>query len=249
VSPDSVERCLVLHAERLERDDVWRRTTSLLSALEARDGRATVFVHPYTAIRAGADLGARIAELSGRGHEVAQHTHYYAADPPDAPASRPVTDLSDENVRRCLERDRRYLREAGADPVGFTAGAWVEHAEAGRWLAQAGFRYDCTGRSFDLRHAASGVDPRGRRRAAAMDGPVVDLPTTDSLGGAARRIVGSGPATLPVGAARYSLVYLHDYDLVRWRYRAAARATIARVRGPWRTAGHVVEAFTRASAR
>ena len=116
-------RGLVLHAERLERDDVWAAVSDALGALERRDGRATLFVHPCSAIVAGADLGDRIRALLGRGHEVAQHTHFYASG---LYVGRPADDLSEVNVLACLERDRDYLLRSGADPRGFTAGAWRE---------------------------------------------------------------------------------------------------------------------------
>jgi hypothetical protein len=226
---------LVVHAERLERDDVWARTVALLDAVERRGGIATCFVHPYSAIQAGMNLAPRIRELIDRGHEVGQHTHFYGEA---VGGGKPTSDLSDDNVRRCLDRDLSYLREAGGDPHGFTAGAWVEHPAAGSWLRSSRFDFDCTGRSFALRRSAPGVDAIGRRTTAALVDGLVDLPTTASVADAARGLVGRQPARLPLGpGVRYELVYIHDYDLLAWRYRAAVRAVLISRRTTWRTAG------------
>ena len=113
--------CLTLHAERMEVDRVWINIDRLLRNLERAGGRATVFVHPFSAIEAGVDLGPRIQNLLGRGHEIAQHTHYYAPRAPGA-TTKPVDRMDPENVVRCLDRDLRYLREAGVDSRGYVAG-------------------------------------------------------------------------------------------------------------------------------
>lgn len=96
----------------------------------------TLFVHPSSAIVAGADLAPRISGLMDRGHEIAQHTHFYEwREGVQPPPGKPASDLSVENVRRCLERDRSYLRAAGAEPVGFTSG--VGDCSRGRSVARS----------------------------------------------------------------------------------------------------------------
>lgn len=237
--PVPLLRSLVLHAERLERDDIWSRTSTILAALERRGGRATVFVHPYSAITGGFDLAPRIASLIARGHEIAQHTHFYAWRPgAQAESAKPKNDLSTENIHRVLERDLEYLRGSGADPRGFTAGGWLQPDPLPGALDELGFRYDCSDRTFELRYDDRDPATKGAVHATSVAGRVVGLPTTDSLANSARRLGRSGPG-LPIGDTRYELVYVHDYDLVRARYHAVARFLLARWRGSWRTAGEL----------
>ena len=233
--------CLVLHAERLELDDVWRRTSSLLASLERRGGRATLFVHPYSAIISGFDLTPRLAALMERGHEVGQHTHFYrwqgGATPPPG---KPRSDLSGENVRRCLDRDRDYLRAAGVEPRGFTSGGWAIVPELLPWLHRSGFAYDCSVRSFKLRYDSEPADAGGGWSAPRVEGGIVRLPTTSSLRDALASAMTRRPSTLPGPGFRYDLAYAHDYDLIRRSQRVAARAVMeVRRPGRWCTAGQL----------
>jgi peptidoglycan/xylan/chitin deacetylase (PgdA/CDA1 family) len=205
----------------------------LLRSLENAGGRATLFVHPFWAIRAGNDLGPRIRELLDRGHEVGQHTHFYEAD---RTSGKPGSLLTDENVRRCLERDLKYLRARGADPRGFVAGGWAIHPEAMRWLAQHGFTYDCTVRSFVLKYDSAWTAPGDGWTAPKRDSGVLRLPTTGTL---AEAVLGRA-RTVDAGALRYVLTYVHDYDLERPAHRIAAGALVMRWRGgPWATAAEL----------
>jgi len=233
--------CFVFHAERLNRDPVWERTVRILDELEAAGGRGTMFVHPYEAIQAGFDLSSRISELLERGHEIAQHTHFYAPkDPGDT--GKPPSDTSPENVRRCLDRDRTELIRCGAHPRGFTSGQWAIDDTASAWLAENGFLYDCSYRSFDLRYENPAA-ARGGALLPVLAGPVVRLPTTvtlrDAAAGLRRR-----PGVVKLGDLRYELVYAHDYDLVLPMREFASRRTIrtwSRRPGRWVTAAEVAE--------
>jgi peptidoglycan/xylan/chitin deacetylase (PgdA/CDA1 family) len=146
-----VVRAFTFHAERLERDDVWRRTSDLLEALEARGGHATLFVDPSAAIEAEFDLGPRLLELLDRGHEVGQRTHV------------------PEPIEGSLDRDLHYLRQRGVEPGGFVAGGWAISQEALRWLREHGFAYD-----------ASALSSEGWTAPLVQDG-LLRLPTTTSL--------------------------------------------------------------------
>jgi len=209
-------RCVSIHAERLERDDVWRRTDAFLRRLERTGARATVFVHPRSAIAAGAELGPRLGLLLDRGHEIGQHTHFYAEE--DG-AGKPRTDLSKENVRRCLERDHRCLVDAGAEPRGFVAGAWAIVDGVVPWLREHGFSYDASVRAFPLTYDPGAAAPGDGWTAAAIDDGIVRLPTTSPISSVLR----GRTARAHVGEEEYELVYLHDYDLLRMRTRAATR--------------------------
>jgi peptidoglycan/xylan/chitin deacetylase (PgdA/CDA1 family) len=226
-------RCFTLHAERLERDDVWRRTAALLSAIERHGGRATLFIHPFTAIEAGFDLAPRVRDLLSRGHEVAQHTHFYAPRGSDADAdAKPASLFTDDNVRRCLDRDLACLRDAGADPRGFVAGGWAIQEEAMRWLRAHGFVYDASVRSFPLSYANADAAAGEGWTAPRLQNGLLRLPTTSPVSGVAKRR--ATPVSLRGFA--YDMAYVHDYDLLRTMPRLAASTVIRRWgAGPWTT--------------
>jgi peptidoglycan/xylan/chitin deacetylase (PgdA/CDA1 family) len=228
-----IRRCISIHAERLERDDVWRRTDAFLHRLERAGGRATVFVHPRSAIAAGSDLGPRIRALFERGHEIGQHTHFYADQEEDG---KPLSDFSADGVRSCLERDRRLLCDAGAEPRGFVAGAWAIVDAVGPWLRGHGFTYDASVRAFALSyesHAASRGD--GWNAAEREDG-IVRLPTTAPVSAILRGRL----RRARVADVEYELLYLHDHDLLRARSRAATATLLATSRHVrWTTAGEL----------
>ena len=228
-----ISRCVSLHAERLERDDVWRRTDAFLHRLERRGVRATVFVHPRSAIAAGVGLRPRIGALLHRGHEIGQHTHFYADDDGEG---KPQTDLSPENVRRSLDRDHRYLTDAGADPRGFVAGAWAIVDGVTPWLRDHGFTYDASVRAFPLSYDPGAAARGDGWTAAEIEHGIVRLPTTAPISRAVRGPVPSAR----VADTEYELLYLHDYDLMRLGPRLAGRVMLARSRhSRWATAAQL----------
>jgi peptidoglycan/xylan/chitin deacetylase (PgdA/CDA1 family) len=232
-----------LHAERLHVATVWRRTSAVLARLERHGGRATLFVHPFEAIESGVSLAPRVAELLDRGHEVAQHTHFYEERGAGA-RGKPRTDLDPGNIRRNLDRDHEYLRSLGADPKGFTSGGWVIEPEAEAWLAEHGFAYDCSFRSFDLRYPSPAAAPGGGYGRPQIAGLLLRLPTTASLRGAVWSVAGRRRTSLDVGNLAYSLAYSHDYDLlVPLRALASALVVEGWSRGPgrWVTAAELAE--------
>jgi hypothetical protein len=202
-----------MHAEELQRDDVWRAVSRFAAAFERRGMRLTVFVHPFRAIRTRFDLASRLGELRDRGHEIGQHTHYYAAFVESAQGTRKETRLDVETIRACLDRDHAYLLEAGAAPSGYVSGGWAIHDEIYAWLRERRFAYDCSYRTFTLPYAnpaaTAGDAAAGPFR---IDG-IVEVPTTDPMGGWLRR--GGSLRRPPATPARaYRLVYLHDTDLI-----------------------------------
>lgn len=205
--------CLTVHAERLHEASVWHAVQRLLARLERAGGRATFLVSPLRASVAGVDLGPRLRELVARGHEVGQHTHYYALTTGAHGVSfekRP--DASPENLRRCLDHDHGRLLAAGIRPRGFVAGAWAIHDVAHDWLLEQGFEYDLSFRSFPL-----GYDSPAAARGDGCDAPFVrrgllEIPTTATLALAVRRALAR--RDLP-----HEVVYLHDYDLTAARAR------------------------------
>jgi peptidoglycan/xylan/chitin deacetylase (PgdA/CDA1 family) len=232
--PDHL-RCFTLHAERLEVDPVWARTDHLLRRLERRGGRATLFVHPFSAIEAGADLGPRIRSLIDRGHEIGQHTHYYAPRSPGS-TGKPDSEMDADNVLRCLNRDLDYLRASGADPRGYVAGGWAMHDAADGWLRERAFSYDASVRSFSLGYQNPQAAAGDHWERPLTENGLVRLPTTTPATRWFRRANGA----LSFGAGSYDLAYIHDYDLLRLRARVAAMSVVASWRsGPWMTAAEI----------
>lgn len=229
--PTEALRCLSIHAERLEDEVVWFRTCALLERIQRCGGRATLFVHPSSAIERGLDLGPRLRELSEQGHEVAQHTHFY--EPVIKPGRKPASIFTAENVRRCLDRDFAYLTAAGTPPKGFVAGGWAITPEAGRWLQEHSFQYDSSVRAFDLKYQNPQAASGDSWDAPSRVGGVIMLPTTHTL-----RDAFLGPSSpLVRSPIPYTLGYLHDYDLVHRSRVLASRVMILRwKRGQWTTA-------------
>ena len=232
----SLFRCLVFHAERLEHDTVWVETQRLLGRLARVGARSTLFVHPFSAIERGIDLAPRLKTLIDDGHEIGQHTHFYAPRDPD-PDAKPVTDLEPSNVRRCLTRDLAYLQDAGVSPVGFSSGGWVSLPEISGWLEEHGFLYDTTRRSFELKYTNEPAAAGGGARRAGILGTVVNLPTTASVRTGLESALLRRKGSLEAPGFRYELAYVHDYDLLSRRRRGAVEALMLAWRsGPWRSA-------------
>jgi hypothetical protein len=204
--------CLAMHAEELERDDVWRAVSRFAGAFERRGMRLTVFVHPFRAIRSGFDLAPRLGELRDRGHEIGQHTHYYATFEETAAGTRKETRLDRATIRACLDRDHAYLRDAGAAPSGYVSGGWAIHDEIFAWLRERGFVYDCSYRTYRLPYANAAAIAGDAAAGPFRLGGLVEVPTTDPMSGWMRR---GGSWRRATARAAYRLVYLHDTDLLR----------------------------------
>jgi peptidoglycan/xylan/chitin deacetylase (PgdA/CDA1 family) len=211
---------VTIHAERLERDDVWTHVARAAETFRRRRIPLTFFVHPFRAIRAGFDLRSRLVELRDQGHEIGQHTHYYADFEQMAAGTKKRTSVDPETIERCLARDHAYLGEAGFSPTGYVSGGWAIHDDIFEWLRANRFRYDCSFRTFQLPYknpsAAAGDDASGP---FWMD-HLLELPTTAALTTwlqrrASRSKSGDG--------AGYELLYLHDTDLLDLRKRVAFR--------------------------
>ncbi len=207
---------LVFHAEKLHEDPVWELVLPVARRLSEAGIRVTFFVFPFRADAVGADLAPRVRELDGLGHEIAQHTHFYAGT--SFLTAQKADDLSDANVGACINRDFERLLRIGVEPCGFTAGAW-QLPEAGlEALAALGFEYDCS-----TRHPHPTLDRSNRHHCwnteAGLHGRdgarLVMLATTCSLGG----WVKWGRRTTTIGPPNYQMVYLHDYDLLATRTR------------------------------
>jgi polysaccharide deacetylase len=206
-----VSRILAFHAEKLHDDRVWQRVQRVAQWMSCKRVKATFFVYPYRAQVVAQDISDRVRMLSDLGHEVGQHTHFYAGTKIDKPGK--VDDLSDANISRCLHRDFETLQHMGHTPKGFTAGAWFVNEAILDTLTTLGFTYDCSARFPQPKTITSlpfhrwlqtpqpYVNPGGR---------MLCLPTLCSLG----EWYKWGRKTQIGGQVPYQLVYLHDYDLL-----------------------------------
>jgi peptidoglycan/xylan/chitin deacetylase (PgdA/CDA1 family) len=216
---------LSFHAEKIHHDGVWRRLLDVAERTAKRGIKATFFVYPFPADVIGRDITARVKALSGLGHEIAQHTHFYAGTEIKRPDK--ADDLSDANVIHCLERDLDTLRRMSVEPKGFTAGAWICNETVLDSLARLGFAYDCSARFPKRNRPTEGVAAQWLSSPEIRTmrwGRLVRLPTTCSLGEWflwGRRVEVPGPFP-------YRLVYLHDYDLLNARVRLILRLLLQR---------------------
>ena len=173
--------------------------------------KATFFVYPYRAQVAAQDISDRVRMLSDLGHEVGQHTHFYAGTKIDKPEK--VNDLSDANIARCLHRDFETLQHIGHTPKGFTAGAWFVNETVLDTVTTLGFTYDCSARFPKPNKTTYSSFQRWIQSPQAYvnsQGRLLCLPTSCSLG----EWYKWGRKTKVDGQVPYQLVYLHDYDLL-----------------------------------
>jgi hypothetical protein len=177
---------------------------------------------------------ARIAATRG---PLGHHTHWGGAA-----QARPAGEEAAERVRR----EAAWLRDHGLEPRLFCGGGWYTDEGVARALGELGYA-DCTATAFRPSYL-----PEGARR-LALDEPhwlrlgdtrLLELPSTHSLGMAARAALGPLPA--------YVHVYFHDTDLLDSRRRRAlttALALIARRRRPTPLDAVPAEAETAFAAR
>ena len=149
-----------------------------------------------------------IAALAPYGHHIhwtsPTHARPTAADPAAA-----------------VRREGAWLREQGLEPRFFCGGGWYTDAEVMAAVADLGYA-DCTATAWRPSYL-----PPGAAR-AALDEPawirlddgrrVLELPTTHSLGAAARALVRSLP--------RVVHVHFHDYELLDAKRRLAISVTL-----------------------
>jgi hypothetical protein len=207
------------HVERPLDDAVWDRYRDLAIARPGGFPIASLLRPPAQGEdeEKFVERGREAAALGPFGH----HTHW--TSPTHA---RPTGGDPAEQVLR----EGRWLRERGLEPRFFCGGGWyMDEAVLGA-VAALGY-VDCTATL-----ARPAYLPPGSPR-AALDAPawirlddgrrVFELPSTHSLGAAARGLAGELPRTVHV--------HFHDYELLDRRRRAAlsvALRLLARRRRP-----------------
>ena len=209
-----IATALAFHAEKLHDDLVWRRVRRIARWMAQKDMKATFFVYPFRAQVVGQDVTDRVRVLAGLGHEIGQHTHFYAGTKLDKPGK--VDDLSEANIAHCLSRDFEKLESIGFSPKGFSAGSWFVNETVWDTLLELGFIYDCSAQLPKPQKNAESPYNRWLRAPEFYtngQGRILCLPTTCSLG---EWFKWRGKLKTE-GRVRYQLIYLHDYDLLSLR--------------------------------
>src|SRR5262245_57241295 len=193
------------HVERPLDTAVWDRYRDLAIARPGGFAIASLLRPP--ADGEDEELFVRRAREAAALGPLGHHTHW--TSPTDA---RPTGGDPAEQVLR----EGRWLRGRGLEPRFFCGGGWYMDERVMGALAELGY-VDFTATAARPPFLAPG-SPR-----AALDGPawirledgrrVLELPSTHSLGRAARALGGALPAVVHV--------HFHDYELLERRRRAA----------------------------
>jgi len=210
-----VRRVLAFHAEKLHDDQVWRRLERVARWMARKDIKATFFVYPFRAEVAGRDITDRVQTLASLGHEIGQHTHFYAGT--KIGKAEKVDDLSQANIIHCLYRDFETLQQTGLPPKGFTAGSWFINRPILDTLVELGFAYDCSAqfpKPKEVAHSPYHCWLQFPQLYTNSRGQLLCLPTTCSLG----EWFKWGRKMRAQSQVLYQHVYLHDYDLLSFRY-------------------------------
>jgi hypothetical protein len=195
------------HVERPLDDRVWERYAALIRRRPAGFAITSLLRAPFDGEDRDRFLerAREAAALGPYGH----HTHW--TSPTDA---RPT---GGDPAARVLD-EGRWLREQGLEPRFFCGGNWYLDAPVLAAVAELGYA-DCTATAWPPRF----------RPAAVLDQPawvrlddgrrVLEVPTTHSLGAAARSL---GRALPPVVH-----VHFHDFELVDPKRRLALEVVLA----------------------
>jgi hypothetical protein len=199
------------HVERPLDDDVWPRYRALIAGRPSGFAIASLMRPP-----ADGEDGLRFVERAREAAELGplgHHTHW--TSPTHA---RPT----DGDPAATVLREGTWMREQGLEPAFFCGGGWYTDANVMGVVAELGYA-DCTATAWRPPYLAPG-SPR-----AALDQPawirlgdgrrVLELPTTHSLGAAARGLTRALPPVVHV--------HFHDYELLEARRRTAIAVVLA----------------------
>lgn len=202
------------HVEMLLDDRCWAAFSDL-QAKRPGGLRIAALVRPPDPAEAGAEARwiERAREAAAHG-PLGHHTHFGG---PEQARPREGSPEPAERVRR----EAAWLREAGFEPRLFVAGGWYMDERVAALLAELGYA-DCTATAFRPRYLPPGAPRIGLAEPAWLrigEQRLLELPTTHSLGMAARAALGPLP--------RHVHVYFHDTDLLDRRRRLALEAALA----------------------
>jgi hypothetical protein len=206
------------HVERPLDDGVWSRYRALL---RRRPGGFPIasLMRPPARGEDEALFVERAREAAGLG-PLGHHIHWTSPTHARPTAGDPASDV---------RREGAWLLEQRLEPRFFCGGGWYTDRDVMEAVASFGYA-DCTATSWRPKYLPGG-SPRAALAEPAWvrlpDGKrVLELPTTHSLGAAARSLLGSLP--------RIVHVHFHDYELIDPKRRIALVATLvllARRRG------------------
>jgi hypothetical protein len=198
------------HVERPLDDDVWAR---FLALLDRRPGGFPIasLMRPPAGDEDGSHFVERARAAAERG-PFGHHIHW--TSPTHARPTGP-------DPAAAVRREGAWLVEQGLEPRFFCGGGWYTDAEVMGAVADLGYA-DCTATAWRPPYLPAG-SPRASldqpARVVLEDGrTVLELPTTHSLGAAAKALPRSLPPVVHV--------HFHDYELLEAPRRAALTATL-----------------------
>jgi len=193
------------HVERPLDDRVWERYRALLRRRPGGFAIASLMRPPASGEGAApfVERAREAAALGPFGH----HVHW--TSPTHARPTGP-------DPAGTVRREGAWLREQGLEPQFFCGGGWYTDADVMAAVADLGYA-DCTATAWRPAYLPAGAERASLAEPAwiLLDGGrrVLELPTTHSLGAAARAL----PGRLP----RFVHVHFHDYELLEPKRRAA----------------------------
>jgi len=199
------------HVERPLDDAVWERYSRLL---ERRPGGFPIasLMRPPAEGEDGAAFVERAREAAGHG-PLGHHIHWTSPTHARPTATDPAA---------AVRREGAWFREQGLQPRFFCGGGWYIDADVIGAVADLGY-VDCTATSRRPPYLPAGSPRAGLDQPAWVvlgDGrKVLELPTTHSLGDAARSL----PRPLPLIVH----MHFHDYELLELPRRAVLPPTLA----------------------
>jgi hypothetical protein len=209
--PTAVVSC---HVERPLDDDCWRRFSRLQQRRPGGFAIAALLRPPDTDAGEDAQLWLERAREAAQRGPLGHHTHFVG------PAhARPAGGGAEHSER--VRSEAAWMRDHGLGPRLFAGGGWYIDEGVATVLAELGYA-DCTGTSFAPPYLAEDAARLSAQSPAWLSLPdgqrLLELPSTHSLGMAARAATGALP--------EYVHVYFHDTDLLSVKRRAALRAAL-----------------------
>ena len=198
------------HAERPLDDVVWRHYASLL---RRRPGGFEIasLMRPPAAGEDGSRFAERAREAASLG-PFGHHIHW--TSPTHARPTGP-------DPAGAVRSEGAWLREEGLEPRLFCGGGWYIDSDVIAAVAELGYA-DCTATAWRPSYLPEGAARAGLDQPAWLRLPggqkVLELPTTHSLGAAARALLRPLPPIVHL--------HFHDYELLDGRRRAALTATL-----------------------
>lgn len=202
------------HVERPLDDACWTR----FSALQARRPggfRVAALMRPPAE---GEDetLWLERAREAARHGPLGQHTHFVSAE-----HARPAAPGPEHAA--LVRSQAEWLESKALAPTLFCAGGWYMDEQVAETVAQLGYA-DCTATAFRPGYLDDGAPRLSAQAPVSLElqsgARLLELPSTHSLGMAARRAFG------PLGP-RVVHVYFHDTDLLSPLRRAALRTALS----------------------